>query len=63
MRYLAAMAQGAGVANPMGVAVKNYYALADAAGHGGDFVPALSDFVAALNGVTLSARAKKQAAE
>ncbi len=63
MRYLAAMAEGAGVANPMGAAVKNYYALADAAGRGGDFVPALSDFVAALNGVTLSARANKQAAE
>jgi 3-hydroxyisobutyrate dehydrogenase-like beta-hydroxyacid dehydrogenase len=63
MRYLAAMAEGAGVANPMGAAVKNYYALADAAGHGGDFVPALSDFVAALNGVALAAREKKQAAE
>lgn len=63
MRYLAAMAQGAGVANPMGAAVKNYYALADAAGRGADFVPALSDFVAALNGVTVGARAKKQAAE
>ena len=62
MRYLAAMAADAGVANPMGAAVKNYYALADAAGRGGDFVPALSDFVAALNGVALRA-AKKQAAE
>jgi 3-hydroxyisobutyrate dehydrogenase-like beta-hydroxyacid dehydrogenase len=63
MRYLAAMAQGAGVANPMGAAVKNYYALAEAAGHGGGFVPTLADFVAALNGVTLSGRDKKQAAE
>jgi 3-hydroxyisobutyrate dehydrogenase-like beta-hydroxyacid dehydrogenase len=63
MRYLAAMAESQGVANPMGAAVKNYYALADAAGHGGDFVPALSDFVAALNGVELAARDKKQAAE
>ncbi len=62
MRYLAAMAADAGVANPMGAAVKNYYALADAAGRGGDFVPALSDFVAALNGVTVRAE-KKQAAE
>ena len=62
MRYLAAMAADAGVANPMGAAVKNYYALADAAGRGGDFVPALSDFVAALNGVALRAE-KKQAAE
>jgi 3-hydroxyisobutyrate dehydrogenase-like beta-hydroxyacid dehydrogenase len=45
------MAESAGVANPMGSAVKNYYALADAAGHGGDFVPKLADFVAGLNGV------------
>ena len=63
MRYLAAMAESQGIANPMGAAVKNYYALADAAGHGGDFVPQLSDFVAALNNVTLNAREKKQAAE
>ena len=63
MRYLAAMAAGAGVANPMGAAVKNYYALADAAGRGSDFVPALWHFVAALNGVALDAREKKQAAE
>ena len=63
MRYLAAMAESQGVANPMGAAVKNYYALADAAGHGGAFVPALSDFVAALNGVALNDAEKKQAAE
>jgi 3-hydroxyisobutyrate dehydrogenase-like beta-hydroxyacid dehydrogenase len=62
MRYLAAMAESQGVANPMGAAVRNYYALADAAGHGGDFVPALSDFVAALNGVAPKPE-KKQAAE
>ena len=43
----------AGVANPMGNAVKNYYALADAAGRGAAYVPALSDFVAELNGVSL----------
>src|ERR1044072_6514400 len=63
MRYLASMAADAGVANPLGAAVKNYYALADAAGRGGDFVPQLSDFVAALNRVTLPPREKKQAAE
>jgi 3-hydroxyisobutyrate dehydrogenase-like beta-hydroxyacid dehydrogenase len=51
MRYLAAMAESQGVANPKGAAVKNYYALADAAGHGNGFVPTLSDFVAALNSV------------
>jgi 3-hydroxyisobutyrate dehydrogenase-like beta-hydroxyacid dehydrogenase len=58
MRYLAAMAESVGVANPMGNAVKNYYALADAAGHGPDYVPALSDFVAALNGVALGSAPK-----
>ena len=51
MKYLAAMAESAGVANPMGSAVKNYYALADAAGRGEDYVPTLSDFVAELNGI------------
>jgi len=62
MKYLAAMAEKAGVANPMGSAVKNYYALAEAAGRGRDYVPALSDFVAELNG-TSPAAAKKAAAE
>lgn len=51
MRYLAAMAEAAGVANPMGGAVKNYYAMAEAAGRGAGFVPTLADFVAELNGI------------
>ena len=54
MNYLAAMAESAGVANPVGGAVKNYYAMAVAAGRGEDFVPMLSDFVAGLNGVSLA---------
>jgi 3-hydroxyisobutyrate dehydrogenase-like beta-hydroxyacid dehydrogenase len=62
MRYLAAMAQNAGVANPVGNAVKNYYAMAEAVGLGDDFVPMLSDFVAGLNGVALK-ETGKQAAE
>jgi 3-hydroxyisobutyrate dehydrogenase-like beta-hydroxyacid dehydrogenase len=53
MKYLASMAEAAGIANPVGSAVKNYFALAQAAGRGDDFVPMLADFVAALNGVTL----------
>jgi 3-hydroxyisobutyrate dehydrogenase-like beta-hydroxyacid dehydrogenase len=53
MKYLAAMAETAGIANPVGSAVKNYFALAQASGRGGDFVPMLSDFVAELNGVKL----------
>jgi 3-hydroxyisobutyrate dehydrogenase-like beta-hydroxyacid dehydrogenase len=62
MRYLAAMAEAAGVANPVGGAVKNYYAMAVADGRAEDFVPMLSDFVARLNGVSLSGE-KKRAAE
>jgi 3-hydroxyisobutyrate dehydrogenase-like beta-hydroxyacid dehydrogenase len=62
MRYLAAMAEEAGIANPVGSAVKNYYALAEAAGRSGDYVPMLSDFVAELNGVSL-VDGKKAAAE
>jgi 3-hydroxyisobutyrate dehydrogenase-like beta-hydroxyacid dehydrogenase len=62
MKYLAAMAEAAGVANPLGNAVKNYYALAEAAGHGDNFVPTLADFVAALNNIPPKA-AQKRAAE
>jgi 3-hydroxyisobutyrate dehydrogenase-like beta-hydroxyacid dehydrogenase len=62
MKYLAAMAQSAGVANPVGGAVKNYFAMAEAAGLADDFVPMLSDFVAGLNGIAL-VESKKQAAE
>ncbi len=63
MKYLAAMANNAGLANPVGAAVKNYYALAEAAGRGTDYIPMLSDVVAELNGVSLDPGAKKQAAE
>ena len=52
-RYLAALADAAGVANPVGSAVKNAFAAALAAGKGEEFVPMLSDFVAAGNGVKL----------
>ena len=53
-RYLASLADAEGVANPIGAAVKNSYAAALAAGKGEDFVPMLSDFVAAANGVKLA---------
>jgi 3-hydroxyisobutyrate dehydrogenase-like beta-hydroxyacid dehydrogenase len=61
-KYLAAMAESAGAANPLGAAVNNYFAMAEAAGRSRDFVPMISDFVAELNGVSLDP-AKKQAAE
>jgi 3-hydroxyisobutyrate dehydrogenase-like beta-hydroxyacid dehydrogenase len=49
--YLASMADAAGVANPVGSAVKNYFTSALAQGKGQDFVPMLSDHVKAMNGV------------
>src|SRR5215471_2093752 len=64
MRYLAAMAGEAGIANPIGAAIRNYFATAEATGHGDDFVPMLSDVVAELNGVAFgAAAAKPRAAE
>ena len=54
MTYLASFAQAGGVANPIGAAVRNGFATAVAAGHGEKFVPALSDIVAGLNGVSLT---------
>ena len=52
MKYLESMADAAGLANPVGNAVKNSYALAVAAGKGEDYVPMLSDFLAKANGAT-----------
>lgn len=53
MRYLEAMADDAGLANPIGNAVKNSFALAVSAGADGpeDYVPHLVDFVASRNGL------------
>lgn len=53
MTYLASFAQAAGVANPIGAAVRNGFATAVTTGHGERFVPALSDIIAGLNGVSL----------
>ncbi|WP_217572076.1 NAD(P)-dependent oxidoreductase [Mesorhizobium sp. GbtcB19] len=53
MTYLASFAQAAGIANPVGSVVRNGFAMAVATGHGEKFVPALSDIVAGLNGVSL----------
>jgi len=57
MTYLAAFANTAGVANPLGAAVRNGFATAVATGHGDDYVPMLSDVVAGLNGVSLEKKA------
>jgi hypothetical protein len=52
-RYIESMADAAGMANPVGNAVKNYFAYAVGGGRGDDYVPMLSDVVAGLNGVSL----------
>lgn len=54
LRYVEGMANALGVANPVGGAAKNAFAMAVAAGRGDDYVPMLSDFVAALNGTSLA---------
>ena len=54
LSYLSAFANSAGVANPLGAAVRNSFAVATATGHGDDYVPRLSDIVAGLNGVSLT---------
>lgn len=54
MRYLESMADTAGIANPMGNAVKNAFGLAVATGKGQDYVPMLAENVAAANGVKLT---------
>ncbi|WP_293856321.1 NAD(P)-dependent oxidoreductase [uncultured Alsobacter sp.] len=51
MRYLASMADAAGIANPVGAAVKNSYAMAVGAGGADDYVPMLATAVAKANGL------------
>jgi 3-hydroxyisobutyrate dehydrogenase-like beta-hydroxyacid dehydrogenase len=54
MRYLTDLATKAGAAPFVQSVVKNYLASAEAMGKGGDYLPMLSDHVAALNGVKLA---------
>ena len=42
------------VANPVGAAVRNSFAIAVGTGHGSDYVPMLSDIVADLDGTALA---------
>jgi 3-hydroxyisobutyrate dehydrogenase-like beta-hydroxyacid dehydrogenase len=51
LRYLASMADAAGIANSMGSAAKNAFALAHGAGGGEHFVPMLATYVERANGV------------
>jgi 3-hydroxyisobutyrate dehydrogenase-like beta-hydroxyacid dehydrogenase len=59
MRYLNDMAFDANMVNIMAGAAKQYYTHAIATGKGGDYVPMLSDLVAAMNGVDMAAQAGK----
>jgi 3-hydroxyisobutyrate dehydrogenase-like beta-hydroxyacid dehydrogenase len=61
VRYAASMASDAGVANFIGAAIKNTFALAEGTGHGQDYVPMLSDIVAEMNGLDLAEGVKKGA--
>ena len=51
MTYLAGFANASNAANPVGAAVRNAFAQAVGAGHGDDFVPMLSEFIAESNGL------------
>lgn len=61
LRYCAQMAMAGGMANPMGAAMRLMFAQAEAAGHGGDFVPQLADLFAAANGLDLADAVKRGA--
>jgi 3-hydroxyisobutyrate dehydrogenase-like beta-hydroxyacid dehydrogenase len=52
--YLNAFANSTGMANPIGAAVRNSFALGVNTGRGEDFVPMLSDIIAGVNGENLS---------
>ena len=53
LRYLEAMADAAGILNPMGNATKNSFALANAAGGDEIYVPMLSTHIGRANGIDL----------
>ena len=55
VRYVANMAMAAGIANPVGAAVRNVFDQAVAAGKGDNYVPRIADHVAELNGVDWAA--------
>lgn len=61
LRYCSQMAMAGGMANPMGAAMRSMFAQAEAAGHGGDFVPQLADLFAAANGLDLADAVKRGA--
>ena len=58
LRYLGSMADAAGVANPLGAAAKNSFALAIAHGSPDDYVPMLATAIGAINGVDIAPKKK-----
>lgn len=54
VRYAANMATANGVFNPMGAAIRNYFAQAEAVGKGGHYVPMLGDHIGELNGLNIA---------
>lgn len=59
VRYANNMASDAGVVGIMASAIKHYYTHAEAIGKGSDYVPMISDHVAALNGLNMAEEVKK----
>ncbi len=51
LTYLNSFANAVGLANPVGAAARNSFALAVNTGRGEDYVPMLSDVVAEFNGI------------
>jgi 3-hydroxyisobutyrate dehydrogenase-like beta-hydroxyacid dehydrogenase len=54
LTYLSGAANAAGMANPIGSAVRNSFALAVGTGRAEDYVPMLSDIIAEANGTSLA---------
>jgi 3-hydroxyisobutyrate dehydrogenase-like beta-hydroxyacid dehydrogenase len=54
LTYLSTAAHAAGIANPVGAAVRNSFALAAGLGRADDYVPMLSDIIAEANGTRLA---------
>ena len=63
LRYFVNVANARGLVNPVGSAVKNSYAAADALGYGEANIPLLVDVIGEVNGLEPLHPAKRTAAE
>ncbi len=61
VRYVNNMANDAKVVSIIASSIRHYYMQAVATGHGQDFIPVISDHVAALNGIDLAEIVRKNA--